>query len=89
MTFRGAPSCKPQKSFIRQREIERDTPSMRQALLDSLQEDPDVLVVGEMREPETMRLTVHRTTRKPSRRRISRRPHSQETWRMAQKTGCR
>jgi len=27
-------------------------------LLDSLREDPDVLMVGEMREPETMRLTL-------------------------------
>jgi twitching motility protein PilT len=50
---------KPRKSFIRQREIERDTPSMQQALVDSLREDPDVLVVGEMREPETMRLTLN------------------------------
>ena len=36
----------------------RDTPSFEQALLDSLREDPDVLMVGEMREPETMRLTL-------------------------------
>ena len=50
---------KPHKSFIRQREIERDTPSMQQALIDSMREDPDVLVVGEMREPETMRLTLN------------------------------
>jgi twitching motility protein PilT len=32
---------------------------MRQALEDALREDPDVLVVGEMREPETMRLTLN------------------------------
>jgi len=50
---------KPQKSFIRQREVERDTPSMQQGLLDSLREDPDVVVVGEMRDPETMRLTLN------------------------------
>jgi twitching motility protein PilT len=50
---------KPHKSFIRQREIERDTPSMQQGLLDSLREDPDVVVVGEMRDPETMRLTLN------------------------------
>ena len=36
----------------------RDTPSFEQALLDSLREDPDVLMVGELREPETMRLTL-------------------------------
>jgi twitching motility protein PilT len=49
---------RPRKSFIRQREVGRDTPSFEQALLDSLREDPDVLMVGEMRDPETMRLTL-------------------------------
>ena len=46
------------RSFIRQREVGRDTPSFEQALHDALREDPDVLMVGEMREPETMRLTL-------------------------------
>jgi len=46
------------RAFIRQREVGRDTPSFEQALLDALREDPDVLMVGEMREPETMRLTL-------------------------------
>ena len=50
---------RPQRSFIRQREVGRDTPSFEQALLDSLREDPDVLMVGEMRDPETMRLTLN------------------------------
>jgi twitching motility protein PilT len=45
-------------AFIRQREVGRDTPSFEQALHDALREDPDVLMVGEMREPETMRLTL-------------------------------
>jgi twitching motility protein PilT len=39
--------------------VGRDTPSFEQALLDSLREDPDVLMVGELREPETMRLTMN------------------------------
>lgn len=47
------------RAFIRQREVGRDTPSFEQALLDALREDPDVLMVGEMREPETMRLTLN------------------------------
>src|SRR6185369_2308041 len=50
---------RPRRSFIRQREVGRDTPSFEQALLDSLREDPDVLMVGEMRDPETMRLTLN------------------------------
>ncbi len=49
---------RPRRAFIRQREVGRDTPSFNQGLLDALREDPDVLVVGEMREPETMRLTL-------------------------------
>lgn len=49
----------PVRSFIRQREVGRDTPSFEQALIDAMREDPDVLMVGEMREPETMRLTLN------------------------------
>jgi len=49
----------PQLSFIRQRELGLDVPSMQKALIDALREDPDVLMVGEMREPETMRLTLN------------------------------
>jgi twitching motility protein PilT len=52
-------SFRPRRSYIRQREVGRDTPSFEQALLDALREDPDVLMVGEMREPETMRLTLN------------------------------
>ena len=52
-------SFRPRRSYIRQREVGRDTPSFNQALIDALREDPDVLMVGEMREPETMRLTLN------------------------------
>lgn len=50
---------RPRRAFIRQREVGRDTPSFDQALLDAMREDPDVLMVGEMRDPETMRLTLN------------------------------
>ncbi len=50
---------RPRRAYIRQREVGRDTPNFEQALLDALREDPDVLMVGEMREPETMRLTLN------------------------------
>ena len=50
---------RPRRAYLRQREVGRDTPSFEQALLDSLREDPDVLMVGEMRDPETMRLTLN------------------------------
>jgi twitching motility protein PilT len=51
-------SFRPRRAYIRQREVGRDTPSFEQALIDALREDPDVLMVGEMRDPETMRLTL-------------------------------
>lgn len=50
---------RPRRAFVRQREVGRDTPSFDQALVDALREDPDVLMVGEMRDPETMRLTLN------------------------------
>jgi twitching motility protein PilT len=52
-------SFRPRSAYIRQREVGRDTPSFEQGLLDALREDPDVLMVGEMRDPETMRLTLN------------------------------
>ena len=35
------------------------SPSYEQAIVDALREDPDVLVIGEMRTPEVMRLTLN------------------------------
>jgi len=49
----------PRLAFIRQRAVGRDTPSFEQGLYDALREDPDVLMVGELRDPETMRLTLN------------------------------
>jgi pilus retraction protein PilT len=45
-------------SFIQQRELGEHFLSYQQGLLDILREDPDVIVVGELREPETIRLTL-------------------------------
>ncbi len=50
---------RPVRSFIRQREVGADTPSFEQALMDAMREDPDVIMVGEMRDPECMRLTLN------------------------------
>jgi pilus retraction protein PilT len=47
------------KAFIQQREIGDHTNSFEQGLLDSLREDPDVIVIGELREAETMRLSIN------------------------------
>jgi twitching motility protein PilT len=47
------------RSFIRQREIPTHSPSFEQGIIDALRENPDVLVVSEMRTAEVMRLTLN------------------------------
>ncbi len=46
------------KSIISQREIKTDTTSWGIALRSALREDPDVILVGEMRDPETIAATI-------------------------------
>ncbi|WP_019894167.1 type IV pilus twitching motility protein PilT [Hydrogenovibrio halophilus] len=48
----------PKKSLINQREVHRDTQSFASALRSSLREDPDVILVGEMRDLETISLAM-------------------------------
>ncbi|HSW47768.1 MAG TPA: PilT/PilU family type 4a pilus ATPase [Candidatus Saccharimonadales bacterium] len=45
-------------SIISQREMGTDTHSWNMALRSSLREDPDVVLVGEMRDPETMQAAI-------------------------------
>lgn len=47
-----------QKSLINQREVHRDTQSFNNALRSALREDPDIIMVGEMRDLETIRLAL-------------------------------
>ena len=46
-------------SFIEQRELGTHVPTFEKGLLDVLRENPDVIVVGELRELEVMRLTLN------------------------------
>jgi twitching motility protein PilT len=46
------------KCLINQREVHRDTQSFSNALRSALREDPDVILVGEMRDLETIRLAL-------------------------------
>jgi len=46
------------KALINQREVHRDTHSFNNALRSALREDPDVILVGEMRDLETIRLAL-------------------------------
>jgi twitching motility protein PilT len=44
--------------LINQREVGRDTESFARALRAALREDPDVIVIGEMRDPESVSLAL-------------------------------
>ena len=46
------------KCLINQREVHRDTLGFNQALRSALREDPDTILVGEMRDLETIRLAL-------------------------------
>ena len=48
----------PRQSLINQREVHRDTHSFAAALRSALREDPDVIMLGEMRDLETIRLAL-------------------------------
>ncbi len=46
------------KCLINQREVHRDTKSFNNALRAALREDPDIILVGELRDLETIRLAL-------------------------------
>jgi twitching motility protein PilT len=48
----------PRKALINQREIGRDSATYASAMRAGLREDPDVVVVGDLRDPETIRLAL-------------------------------
>jgi twitching motility protein PilT len=48
----------PEKALIDQREVKTDTPDSHTALWGSFRQDADVIMIGEMREPETIAAAV-------------------------------
>ena len=46
------------QSLVRRRLVGRDTPNFASGLRDALREDPDIMLVGEMRDPETIGLAL-------------------------------
>ncbi|MED5610564.1 MULTISPECIES: type IV pilus twitching motility protein PilT [Pseudomonas] len=46
------------KCLVNQREVHRDTLGFNEALRSALREDPDIILVGEMRDLETIRLAL-------------------------------
>ena len=49
----------PAKSIITHREVGENTPNFTTALKAALREDPDAILVGELRDVETMRMALH------------------------------
>lgn len=49
---------KPAQSLIRQREVGRDVESFGQGMVDAMREDPDVILIGELRDAETVKAAV-------------------------------
>ena len=47
-----------QKALISQVEVGQDTPSFEKGLRQALRQDPDVILVGELRDSETMRMAL-------------------------------
>ena len=50
---------KAQKSIITQRQIQRDSKSFESALISSLRQDPDVILIGEILESNVLRLALN------------------------------
>jgi twitching motility protein PilT len=48
----------PDTSVLRRRQIGRDVPDFASGLRDALRQDPDVILIGEMRDPETISLAL-------------------------------
>ncbi len=45
---------RPKRCIIRHREVGRDVNSFKEGAIQALRQDPDIIVVGEMRDPETI-----------------------------------
>ena len=48
-----------QKSFIEQREVGTHVPTIERGLIDVMRADPDIIMVGELREPQAIILTLN------------------------------
>jgi len=48
----------PDRAIISQREVHEDTESFNEALRYSFRQDPDVIMIGEMRDPETIATAI-------------------------------
>lgn len=49
------------KCIIRHREVGQDVPSFKDGIVQALRQDPDIVVIGEMRDPETISASLEIT----------------------------
>lgn len=52
---------KPKRSVVRHREVGRDVTSFKNGAVQALRQDPDIIVIGELRDPETIMTTLEIT----------------------------
>lgn len=52
---------KPKKSVVRHREVGRDVKSFKEGAIQALRQDPDIIVIGELRDPETIMTSLEIT----------------------------
>lgn len=48
----------PDKCIIRHREVGPDVPSFKDGVVQALRQDPDIIMIGEMRDPETISAAI-------------------------------
>lgn len=46
------------RCLIRHREVGQDVPSFKEGIVQALRQDPDIIIVGEMRDPETIQAAM-------------------------------
>lgn len=51
----------PKRSVVRHREVGRDVTSFKNGAVQALRQDPDIIVIGELRDPETIMTTLEIT----------------------------
>lgn len=51
----------PKKSVVRHREVGRDVKSFKEGAIQGLRQDPDIIVIGELRDPETIMTSLEIT----------------------------
>lgn len=51
----------PIKSVVRHREVGKDVPSFKEGAIQALRQDPDIIVIGELRDPETIMTSLEIT----------------------------